>query len=212
MNTIDELIEVFRKFPGVGPRQAERFVYYLLRQRKDYLRKISSLIPELSEQVHICDLCRRFYTCKNKNSESCNICSDKNRDQNTLMIIARDVDLQSIEKSGTFDGVYFVLGGLVPILDKDPSSRIRIKDLLKILKKRNTDRLATSGIGLTEIIIALSANPEGENTTEILKKELSEFATTNKIKITVLGRGLSTGTELEYSDSETIKNALRNRF
>lgn len=206
MNVIDELIEMFRKFPGVGPRQAERFVYYLLRQRKDYLKKISNLIPELDSKVKNCEMCKRFYLSENTKYNICNICLDKNRDHKILMIVGRDVDLQSIERSDNFAGLYFVLGGLVPILEKDYESKIRLNELKKYLEKRQKEN------PITEIIIALNANPEGENTTSIVKREISDFAIKNSLKISILGRGLSTGTELEYSDSDTIKNALKNRF
>jgi recombination protein RecR len=197
MNIIDELTEVFRKFPGVGPKQAERFVYYLLRQRKDYLQKISTLLPQLSNQIDTCSDCHRFYV--KSNSDVCNICADSNRRKNILMLVARDADLQSIEKSGNYNGLYFVLGGTVPVLDKNPGEKIRLNELKSRVQKNE----------LQEIIIALSANPEGENTTDIIKKELKDIT---DIKISILGRGLSTGSELEYSDSETIKNALENRF
>jgi recombination protein RecR len=205
MSVIDELIEIFRKFPGVGPRQAERFVYHLLRQPKGTLDRISSLIPSLSNQVHICSMCKRFFVSDIK-TDQCKICLDKNRNKETLMVVGRDVDLQSIEKSGNFDGFYFVLGGLVPILDKDPESKIRIKDLKEIILQRHFDQ------PISEIIIALNANPEGEHTTEIVKNSLKEITDSHNIKVSILGRGLSTGTELEYSDPETIKNALKNRF
>ena len=206
MNVIDELIEIFRKFPGVGPRQAERFVYYLLRQRKDYLNKISKLVPELNSKIRNCEMCKRYYLEEHSQHNICNICSNKNRDTQTLMIVGRDVDLKSIERSGNFNGVYFVLGGLIPILEKDFESKIRLTELKKEVERRVKEN------NLSEIILALNANPEGENTTDIIKKEIQKFAEENNIKITILGRGLSTGTELEYSDSETIKNALKNRF
>jgi len=206
MNVIDELVEIFRKFPGVGPRQAERFVYYLLRQKKDYLNKLVRLIPELDNKVKNCELCKRFYLSENPANHVCNICSNQNRDPELLMVVGLDVDLQSIEKSGNFRGIYFVLGGLVPILEKEPETKIRLKELKKIVEKR----YATKEI--KEIILALNANPEGENTTDVVKKELKDFCEKNSIKVSILGRGLSTGTELEYSDSETIKNALKNRF
>ncbi|HMO78571.1 MAG TPA: toprim domain-containing protein [Candidatus Paceibacterota bacterium] len=204
MNIIEELTEIFRKFPGVGPRQAERFVYYLLKQKNSYLDKLSRLIPELNQKVKNCQSCKRFYISENQNQNICNICSDKNRNFEILMIVARDVDLISIEKSNTFNGYYFVLGGLVPVLDKEPQNKIRLFELSNEIKNKKDF--------LKEIIIALSANPEGDNTAEIIKKELKEMLKDYSIKISILGRGLSTGTELEYSDKETIKNALKNRF
>ncbi len=197
---------MFRKFPGVGPRQAERFVYYLLRQKKDYLKRMSGLIPELDSKVKNCEMCKRFYLSEHTKHNICNICLNKNRDAKTLMIVGRDVDFQSIERSENYIGLYFVLGGLVPILEKDYEGKIRLMELKKSIEKRQKEN------ALNEIIFALNANPEGENTTNIIKREIKDFAEKNNIKISILGRGLSTGTELEYSDSETIKNALKNRF
>lgn len=226
MNVIEELTEIFRKFPGVGPRQAERFVYYLLRQNNEYLNKIARQIPELSNQVKVCSQCQRFFIKYSKSTYdepsdfSCNICSGKNRDHSTLLIVARDPDLESIEKSGSYNGTYFVLGGVLPILEKEPEKRIRLEKLLNIISQKITD----SRYPLSEIIIALNANPEGENTASFIKKEIQkkidmctssniQKATTNQkiIKISILGRGLSTGTEIEYSDSDTIKSAILNR-
>jgi recombination protein RecR len=120
------------------------------------------------------------------------------------MIVSRDIDLDNIEKSGSFTGKYFVLGGLVPILDKNPEQRIRLKELLVLVNKM-------SDKGLKEIILGLDANSEAEYTADILKTSLSPIVQKYGIKIVELGRGLSTGTELEYSDPETIKSALNNR-
>jgi recombination protein RecR len=209
MNPFDELVEIFRKFPGVGPRQAERFVYFLLRQPKGSLDKIGRLIPSLSNSVKQCSDCYRYFI-SDHHDGLCNICNDKNRDHSTLLIVGQDVDIKSVEKSD-YNGFYFVLGGLVPHLEKDPASKIRINELKKIIDKRHSESFENEDT-LSEVIIALNANPDGENTTEIVRKDISEVCERNGIKITVLGRGLSTGTELEYSDSETIKNALKNRF
>lgn len=204
MNPFDELVEIFRKFPGVGPRQAERFVYFLLRQPKGSLDKIGRLVPSLSNSVKQCNDCYRYFI-SNHSDGLCNICGDKNRDNSTLLIVGQDVDIKSVEKSD-YNGFYFVLGGLVKILEKDPADKIRLNELKNIIKKRHEQG------PLQEIIIALNANPEGENTTEIARNKIKDFCESNNIKISILGRGLSTGTELEYSDSETIKNALKNRF
>jgi recombination protein RecR len=117
------------------------------------------------------------------------------------MIVAKDVDLDAIEKSRVYDGHYFVLGGSLPLFDKELESKIRSKELLRRIE---------SGVktGLKEIILALSLNAEGEHTRESVESLLSPLVNKHGIEIYTLGRGLSTGTELEYSDSETIKNAL----
>ena len=120
------------------------------------------------------------------------------------MLVSHDVDFENIEKTGAYNGYYFILGGTVPILEKTPDRRIHQKDLLEKVQEKYKD-------GLCEIIIALNYNPEGENTLSYLMDLLSKSTPDNKLKISTLGRGLSTGTELEYSDSDTIKNALKNR-
>src|SRR3989344_7166589 len=134
----------------------------------------------------------------------CSICRDPNRDSAYLMIVARDADFEVIEKSRSYTGHYFILGGTVPILEKEPEKKIRSKELAARVRTRAAENLK-------EIIIATSLNPEGENTADYISKLLSRILKEFNIKLSGLGRGLSTGTELEYSDSDTIKNALKNR-
>lgn len=198
MNDIEKLTEYFREFPGIGPRQAKRFVYFLLRKNEQYVRELSALIPQVRKNVSICENCFKYFT-KNINTSKCEICN-QNRDHSQILVVARDTDLESIEKSGAYNGYYFVLGGLLPILEDDVQKFIRFKELLNLIDKKIVN-------GLEEIILAMNANPDGDNTAYFLKKNLSD----KNIKITILGRGLSTGSELEYADSETIKNALINR-
>jgi recombination protein RecR len=207
MNTIEKLTEIFRHFPGIGPRQAGRFVYYLLTRTNGTLSELSELILELKKEIRICHSCSRFFSKNSADSSPCEICRDKHRDHSLLMIVSKDVDLDTVEKSRSYGGLYFVIGGSIPILEKEPEKIIRTKELLVSVEKRIKEPA-----GLKEIIMALNLNPEGENTADYLVNMLSPIATKNNIKISTLGRGLSTGTELEYSDTETIKNALKNRF
>lgn len=132
----------------------------------------------------------------------CDICADDSREKSKLLVVAKDVDLDNIERSESYEGYYFVLGGLVPVLDKNPEARIRQRELLSEVVKN---------LNITEIIIALSATVEGDHTVEHLRSVLKTASEPRGIKISVLGRGLSTGTELEYSDMDTIKNALKHR-
>jgi|SRR5581483_266839 len=194
MDTTDKLIELFKEFPGIGPRQAKRFVYFLLHKNPNYVKELSDLITEVKSAVHVCEMCFRFFPGK---ETMCSICRDPKRDSKSLMIVSHDIDFENIERSKVYNGHYFILGGIVPILEKNPEKRIRQKELLETIKKRN----------LSEIILALNYNPEGENTRMYLEEILKPL----NIKISTLGRGLSTGTELEYSDPDTIKNALKNR-
>ncbi len=203
MNSIEKLVQIFTHFPGIGPRQARRFVYYLLTRQNGTVQELADAISELKKDISICTECHRFYERKNPTSSLCSICSDQNRDHSLLMIVPRDSDLDSVEKSRIFNGTYFVLGGTVPILDKDPEKKIRIKELKKKMEK-NKDLLK-------EIILGMNFTPEGENTGDYVKKQLEQLTPNKNIKISNLGRGLSVGTELEYADPETMKSALVNR-
>jgi recombination protein RecR len=206
MDISEKLEEIFRGFPGIGPRQAKRFVYHLLTKNQSEIDDLVKLLGQLKSTVTVCTSCFRFFNQKNQTAPStlCPICLDPNRDTSKLMIVARDIDLQAIEKSRAYNGTYFILGGTVPILDPNPETKIRQDELLKNIK----------GKELGEIIIATSINPESEYTatylTGVLKKEY-ESSGTKMPRITTLGRGLSTGTELEYSDTETLRSALENR-
>lgn len=215
MDDISKLIELFKEFPGIGPRQAKRFVYFLLNRNSNYSSELSNLIKEVRSSVHTCEECFRFFPRlqtpersnggqAKTNSKLCATCTDKTRDGKLLMIVSNDVDFENIERTKSFNGYYFVLGGTVPILEKNPERMIRQKELINIIDRKSKS-------GLSEIIIAVSYNPEGENTLSYLKEILSPISEKNNIKVSNLGRGLSTGTELEYSDSETLKNALKNR-
>jgi recombination protein RecR len=199
MNDIDKLTEYFKEFPGIGPRQAKRFVYFLLRKNARYADELAQLIPRVRKNVSICPDCSRYFV-KQGMQHMCNTCSALDRDVTLLMIVARDSDLEAVEKSDSYNGYYFVLGGTLPILEDDVQKFIRVRELETIIEKRKN-------AGLTEIIIALNANPDGDNTARYLKQKL----TSTGLTLTILGRGLSTGSELEYADSDTIANALKNR-
>ncbi len=199
MDPISKLTEYFREFPGIGPRQARRFVYFLLTRPSSYLEEMARLFLSIKQNIKICQSCFRFY--QNGNGLVCPICTDPGRDQSQLMIVSRDVDFEAIEKSKFYSGVYFILGGTIPILDKEPEKKVRLNELLIRIKKGQ----------FKEIILSLNANAEGEHTADFIRDYIKEKFPDTGLSISILGRGLSTGTELEYSDSDTIKNALKNR-
>lgn len=200
--TISKLAEYFEKLPGIGPRQARRFVYALLNKDADFLSRFSKTIATLKNEITTCPDCRRFFT---KNKETCAICSNLNRDKDLLLVIEKDVDLDNIEKAGFYNGLYFILGGLIPAIGAEMPKEVKMKELFNRTKK------GAVSDGLQEIILAFSATPEGESTARYAEKILEPIIEKTNIKISRLGRGLSTGTELEYSDKETIVSALKNR-
>jgi recombination protein RecR len=203
MDTIEKLTEVFKEFPGIGERQAKRFVYFLMSRNPAYIENFSLLMKDLKKEISQCRECFRFFINKNK-EKTCEICASPNLDLSTLMVVEKDSDLESVRKSRFYHGKYFVLGGLVPVVEKNTKNMVRINELVNQIKTQVKT-------GLQEIILAFSLNPQGEHTDFYIRNELKNIVEPLNIKISSLGRGLSTGTELEYSDNDTIKNALKNR-
>lgn len=197
MNAIDDLAALFARFPGIGPRQAKRFVYYLLAAPTAERAKLAELVATLGEQVRQCPECLRFFNGSTRTV--CDYCSDQTRDDSLLMLVEKDQDLAAIERAGTYHGRYFVLGGVLTLSGK---GAIREKELARAVAAR-------AAHGLREVVLALSATSEGEHTADRVRELLASYRDT--IKTSMLGRGLATGSELEYSDAETLRAALSNR-
>lgn len=203
MDPIEKLAELFKEFPGIGERQAKRFVYFLLHKNPLYVKELGEKILELKNAIHQCPSCFLFF--RSTGNKYCEICDNPKTDRKLLLIVEKDADYENIKKSKNYNGMYFILGGLVPIVTKDTPNYVRIKELIKSVEDKSKNN------NLKEIIIALSINPQGEHTDTYIREMLSQLQKKYGFSIVSLGRGLSTGTELEYSDSETIKNALKNR-
>lgn len=198
MDTIERLVSLFERFPGIGPRQAQRFVQYLLRSSPALRRQLTDALQSLGSGAHQCPECARYHADEKK---LCSVCANPGRDARFLAIVASDADFAALEKSGTYRGYYFVLGGTIS-LASEKANGLRMKQLLASVPGRVKK-------GLQEVILAFPVNPEGDATAIKVREEL---ATTAKgIRVTALGRGLSTGSELEYADPETIKSALETR-
>ncbi|MHB1163062.1 MAG: recombination mediator RecR [Minisyncoccota bacterium] len=197
MDYIDELARALAKLPGIGPRQGKRFVYYLLAAPAAERAKLAELLTTLGTQVRQCPDCLRFYN--GTTALLCNYCSSTKRDNSVLMLVEKDQDLAAIERAGTYAGRYFVLGGVLTLSGK---GAIREKELVRAIEKRLE-------IGLTEVVLALSATSEGEHTADHIRQLLAPYR--DHVKISALGRGLSTGSELEYADAETLRAALAGR-
>ncbi len=209
MDTLEKLAEMFKEFPGIGERQAKRFVYFLMWKNQDYAENLSRMILELKKEISQCKECFKLFVLNQRKNppedgQVCEICSDPSVDASTVMIVEKDSDLESVRKSRTYHGKYFVLGGLVPIVEKNTNSRIRIRELSEKIKRDAKN-------SLKEIILAFSLSPQGDHTDFYIRSQIKDLADSFSIKISSLGRGLSTGTELEYSDNDTLKNALKNR-
>jgi recombination protein RecR len=204
-SVILKLRDYFERFPGIGPRQAQRFVYWLLNEDAVFIKELGELLLNLKNETKQCNRCFRFFTpsLAGQVSQNCAFCDDLNRDKPRLLIVEKDTNLENIEKAGVYNGHYFVLGDVVPFGQTIPKN-IRLKELFNRAEQDSKN-------GLKEIILAFSATAEGDNTIRYLEKILEPLAEKYKIKISRFGRGLSTGTELEYIDRDTLKNALENR-
>ncbi len=203
MTSLEKLIRHFEKFPGIGSRQARRFAFHLLTLDKSTVTELSELIRTIRENVVECPSCFRFHSMYN-NQQLCGICSSGSRDRTKLTIVERDSDIDAIERSGMYDGLYFVLGGTVPLLETADVKKLRGGAL-----KHHVETYLNQG--LSEIILAFAVNPDGENTGRYIEALLRDNIASKNLKISHLGRGLSTGSELEYADPETIKEAFKNR-
>jgi recombination protein RecR len=200
-DSLEKLKEIFREFPGIGPRQAERFVYFLLHKNKVFREELVKEIETLAKSVRQCSTCFRFFEMK-KDSAVCGICSDAHRDTSLLMVVPRDVDFESIEGTNIYKGLYFILGGTSAFSAKKQQP-LRTKELIARIEK--------SGKDLKEVIIAVSLNPEGDNTRRTVEDTIRESIKSHGISVSTLGRGLSTGAEIEYIDRETLSDALSGR-
>ncbi|MDD3818467.1 MAG: recombination mediator RecR [Actinomycetota bacterium] len=192
IKSIENLINEFKKLPGIGPKSARRIAYFLLKLPDDDILRLSRSIVEMKEKVRFCSQCYGL-----SEEEVCYICSDESRDRKKICIVEEAGDVAIIEKTGEYRGLYHVLGGLLSPIENIGPSEIRIPVLLSRVKKNNVD----------EIIIALNPTVEGESTTVYLKKILQPLG----IKITRLASGLPVGGNLEYADEITIGRAISER-
>lgn len=235
--SIQKLIDIFSKFPTVGPRTAARFVFYLLRLPKEETIKIVEAINNLRESVKTCLFCfnpfepRQVPTSsgfgEGKNEETlCPVCRDPRRDKTLLCIVEKESDLVSIEKTKKYKGLYFILGGTVAKRNKffsrsayggaserkkpavrPQENKEQLRTKELIERIKNPSNFGFPETDFQEIIIAVNPTTEGEATTLYLERTLKPFGK----KITRLGRGLPLGGELEYADEETLSSALEGR-
>src|SRR3989338_6019551 len=213
MSDIEKLAKHFSRFPGIGTRQAKRFVYFLLSGNPRFARELSSSITTLIAHTSQCRECRRYFSSgggpasgRESDSSLCDLCLRTHTVTDTLIVVEKDVDLVNLEKTGVHLGRFFVLGSLIPLSEiKSPIIPPRIGELQTKIEK------CVAKSPLKEVILALNATPEGDHTALELKLILKPHQEKYGFTISMLGRGLSTGSELEYADSETIRNALKNR-
>jgi len=203
--SIQKLIDLFSRFPTVGPRTAARFVFYLMKISKEEIEELINSISNLKKTVKICSFCFNPFEGE---GELCKICADSSRDRTLLCVIEKETDLFTLEKTKKYKGLYFILGGTVSTFKKADVEKLRTKELKERIK---------SYPEIKEVIIATNPTTEGEATAlyleRLLKKNLPALPTgqAGGRQVTRLGRGLPVGAELEYADEETLGSALEGR-
>lgn len=192
IKSIENLINEFRKLPGIGPKSAKRIVFFLLKFSHSDIVKFSRNLIEMKEKVKFCSKCYSL-----TEEDICHICRDQFRDRKKICIVEEVSDAIIIEKTGEYKGLYHILGGLLSPIENVGPDEIRVPRLLERVKANNIE----------EVIIALNPTVEGESTAMYLKKILTPFG----VKVTKLASGLPVGGDLEYADEITIGRAISDR-
>lgn len=189
---IANLIQEFSKLPGIGPKSAQRLVYYLLRNSNEEAKALAEAILELKEKMRLCSICFNITDC-----DPCVICQDKERDHSKICVVEKPSDVLPLERTGKYQGMYHVLHGAINPSQGIVPEQLRINELLSRLQ---------DGL-VSEVILATNPNMEGETTALYLYRILEPLG----IHITRLARGLPFGGELEYADDVTLAQALESR-
>jgi len=203
MNTVQKLIDIFKKFPTVGRRSAGRFAYYLMKIPKEQLDELISALQELKQKIKLCNFCFNPFEFKN-NESFCPICADPRREKSLLCIVEKEMDLETIEKTKKYNGLYFILGGTVGNMRKEDLNNLRLEQLIRRIKET-----IQAGKQFSEIIIALNPTQEGKATSSLVERALKETGFSGRM--THLAQGIPAGGELEYADDETLESALSGR-
>lgn len=207
---VEILSKELSKLPGIGPKFAERLVFFLASQPKEYSSAIAYALIDFAKKIKHCKECGNI-----SEAGLCPICADPKRDRTKICAVESALDIIVLEKSGQYKGLYHVLGGVISPHKHIMPENLRIKQLVDRVSKKNSSPAFTSSFAeneknnskIQEIIIATNPNTEGDTTALYLVRVLSPLG----VKITRLARGLPSGSELEYMDEATISSALAGR-
>lgn len=192
-NSYAQLIEQLRALPGIGEKTANRLAMYILRSPGDYALNLANTIQDAKMKLRFCQLCQDL-----TEAERCRICRDEQRDLSQLCIVEEPAGMIAIEQTGHYRGRYHILhGSLSPLQAIGPET---------LQLERLRDRLGNSS-GITEVILALNSDPEGEATALYLKEYLQELP----VRVTRIATGVPVGGYVEYTDPMTLSQALANR-
>lgn len=190
--SVANLIEAFEALPGIGPKTAARLTYYLLHAPDTLAAQLADAARDLRTRTKICSVCQNI-----TETDPCEICDDNNRDKSIICIVEDPLDVWAIDKSGSFNGRYHVLHGVIAPLENIGPEELKINELLPRLKDGE----------VKEIILATNPSMEGEATAMYIQRLTKPLG----IKTTRIARGIPIGAELEYADEVTLRRALEGR-
>ncbi len=189
---LQRLLDELGRLPGIGPKSAQRIAYYLLEADTEEARRLSTAIMEVKQQVHFCPVCFSYAT-----RDTCDVCADISRDRSTICVVSEPRDVSAIERTGSYHGLYHVLGGVISPMDKIGPEQLHVRELI--------GRLASGEVD--EVILATNPDVEGETTATYLARTIRPL----EVKVTRLASGLPVGGDLEYADEVTLGRAIEAR-
>jgi recombination protein RecR len=192
--SLQEAIDALSQLPGVGPRTAERYAYYLLKADKAKSQVVADSLKSLHKNIKYCP---KTFALIEATQELSPLYTDPKRDKTIVAVVADPFDIVALEKTHSFHGTYHVLGGLVSPIDNVGPEQLHIAELIKRVEDDE----------VKELILATNASVEGESTALLIMQQVKN----KKVKITRLARGLPVGVDLEYADQITLKRALEGR-
>mgnify|MGYP000898988994 FL=1 len=198
--SVEQVIEEFSRLPGVGPKSASRMAYHYLRSPNGDATKLANALKDMDESVKNCKSCFNV-----TDKDECDLCSSPLRKKDKLCIVEEPLDVVAFENSSVYDGLYFVLGGVISPAEGVGEDELRFKELEGRVKELLKDK------DMVEIIVATNPSLEGEATASYIIDLFKNLLKEGKIKITRLAMGLPTGADLEYADRLTLKKALEGR-
>lgn len=191
-SAIQKLLDELERLPGIGPKSAQRIAYWILNEDRVDATRLAQAIIEVKDTVHFCARCFNY-----AQDELCDICASSKRDQNTICVVSEPRDIPPIERTGTFSGVYHVLGGALSPLEGIGPDDLHIAELLARLNDPS----------ISEVILATNPNIEGETTASYLARLIKSLG----VKVSRLASGLPVGGDLEFADEVTLGRAIEAR-
>lgn len=197
---LKELTLELQRLPGIGPKSARRLAYYMFSLPQDKLDGFSKTIRNLKESVTVCSFCKSL-----ADTNPCELCADEKREKDKLCVVSDHMDVYAIERSGSYNGMYYVLGGVL-----SPAKGVGPETLQIVGLEQRIKQLLKGRIEKLEIILAFSPTTEGQTTVLFLKEHLAQKGFEN-IKISKVAVGLSVGADIDFVDTYTLQEALRGR-